>query len=144
MTKLPDGRVVSFNLGDGMNSGYRGLDQSSEDFVSIDGDYYKLDITRMLSTDNSNYLLPKTFVTAPSDEHHKRTITDNECELKFKPINGEKSMIEDGINVGLIAFKQNLIYGEFTGKCILTKEGKKFNIDINKAYGFVEYVFSRW
>ncbi len=26
MTKLPDGRVVSFNLGDGMNSGYSGLD----------------------------------------------------------------------------------------------------------------------
>ena len=26
MTKLGDGRVVSFNLGDGMNSGYGGLD----------------------------------------------------------------------------------------------------------------------
>jgi len=49
MTKLRDGRVVSFNLGDGMNSGYGGLDQSSEDFVSIDGEYYKLDITRMIS-----------------------------------------------------------------------------------------------
>jgi hypothetical protein len=49
MTKLPDGRIVSFNLGDGMNSGYRGVDQSSEDFVTIDGDYYKLDITRMIS-----------------------------------------------------------------------------------------------
>ncbi len=49
MTKLKDGRVVSFNLGDGMNSGYTGLDQSSEDFVTIDGDYYKLDITRMIS-----------------------------------------------------------------------------------------------
>ena len=47
MTQLPDGRTLSFNLGDGMGSGYRGLDQASEDFITIDMEYYKLDVTRM-------------------------------------------------------------------------------------------------
>ena len=150
MTKLPDGRIVSFNLGDGMNSGYGGLDQSSEDFVTIDGQYYKLDITRMISDDNTNFVSPKTFITAKEDEQHKRSIRDNQCELHFKPaISGDKSqnsMIDYGMNLGLIAFRQFLVYGTFTGKCQLTnKDGTKFELSISTpSYGFVEYVFSRW
>jgi hypothetical protein len=149
MTKLPDGRIVSFNLGDGMNSGYRGVDQSSEDFVTIDGEYYKLDITRMISPDNTNFVSDKTFTTAKEDALHQRSIKDNSCELHFKPVlSGDKaqnSMVDDGVNVGLIAFRQFLIYGNFSGKCQLTKkDGTKFDLEINHAYGFVEYVFSRW
>jgi hypothetical protein len=48
MTELPDGRTLSFNLGDGMGSGYQGVDQASEDFITIDMEYYKLDVTRMV------------------------------------------------------------------------------------------------
>ena len=37
MTRLPDGRLFTMNFGYGMTTKYDGLDQSSEDFVAIDG-----------------------------------------------------------------------------------------------------------
>ena len=46
MTKLSDGRIVTVNLGDGMAS-YDNLDQGAEDFIAVDNQYYKLDVTKM-------------------------------------------------------------------------------------------------
>ncbi len=56
-----------------------------------------------------------------------------------------RSKIEDGVALGLVAFKQYLVYGNFKGKCsLIDKKGKTFELDIPESYGFVEYVYSRW
>jgi len=147
MTVLPDGRTVTLNLGDGMASRYDGLDQSSEDFVSIDKEIYRLDLTRMHSEDNRKYVAEKRFTTAEETIHHKRKFPHNNCDIYFSPVipNSDQSMVEDGVNVGLVSFKQFLIYGHFSGHCNLTdKDGKPFKVDIKHVYGHVEYVFSRW
>jgi hypothetical protein len=47
---------------------------------------------------------------------HKRKFPENECDLKFVPvIDPERSMVEDGMNLGIFAFRQFLNYGYFTG-----------------------------
>lgn len=40
--------------------------------------------------------------TKAEDEHHKKVFKNRHCEVKFAPVTG---MIEEGINVGVIAFK---------------------------------------
>jgi len=45
------------------------------------------------------------------------------CDLQFEP-NGK---FEDGVNAAVIAFKQYLIYGHFTGHCLI--EGEKIEIN---------------
>ena len=49
-------------------------------------------------------------------------------------------MINDGVNLVFIAFSQRLVYGYFTGTCKLEGE----TVAINRIYGHVEYVYSRW
>ena len=79
------------------------------------------------------------------DAQHKRNFPDNECNLEFTPVDPNQSMIQDGMNFGLVAFRQFLNYGYFTGHCKLKKPyGTVFTVDIPKSYGFVEYVFSKW
>ena len=76
-----------------MKSGYSGVDQSSEDFVTIDGEYFKLDITRMRSPDNTYFVSDKNFITAKEDSLHQRSIKDNSCELHFNPVlSGDKAL----------------------------------------------------
>jgi len=50
-------------------------------------------------------------------------------------------LVEEGINGGLIAFKQYLTYGFFNGHCQV--EGGEI-IKIESVFGHVEHVFSRW
>mgnify|MGYP006324840155 CR=1 FL=1 len=44
-TTLKDGRTFALNLGDGLGSEYHSHDKSTEDFLTLDGKVYKLDIT---------------------------------------------------------------------------------------------------
>ena len=146
MTRLPDGRVVTINVHDGKGN-YNRLDYASEDFVTIDNDFYKLDVNRMISADNKKFLGEKRFKTAEESEYYKRVVLGNDCDVTFNPViaDSDQSIIEDGVNVGLIAFKQYLIYGYFNGHCqLMGADGKSFRIDIERAYGHVEYVFNRW
>ena len=86
MTKLADGRVVTINVGDGMGSKYDKVDQASEDFVFVDDKYYRLDVTRMISTDNRKFVNEKQFKTAQQTEYQKRTYPNNDCDLSFEPV----------------------------------------------------------
>jgi hypothetical protein len=45
MSKLPDGRIVTINLCDGFSRKYGKLDQTGEDFLVIDKEYYRFDTT---------------------------------------------------------------------------------------------------
>jgi len=47
-TTLKDGRRVGVSLGDGFGSEYKSLEKASEDFLVIDGKFYKLDVTEMV------------------------------------------------------------------------------------------------
>ena len=137
MTKLADGRVMSINLSDGFGSQYKSLEKASEDFLILDGKFYKLDVTRMdYGGDHLDFKGTKKVYTAKSDQHQKRAFPDRECDLTFTPV----GHIEDGVNASLLAFKQFLIYGHFNGFCML--DGTK--VEIKQAYGHVEHVYSRW
>jgi len=50
------------SLGDGFGSDYDSVEKASEDFLTLDGKVYKLDITEMNYTKN-DYLQPKTLRT---------------------------------------------------------------------------------
>jgi hypothetical protein len=146
MTKLPDGRVVTVNGGDGMGTKYQGMDQASEDFISIDKEFYRLDLFRMISDDNKNKVSEKRFKTAEATNDYKRIFPQNNCDLTFEPVfsNSEQSMVEDGINLIFFAFKQYLIYGYFSGTCEVIRDGKPLKIPFDRVYGHLEYVYSRW
>jgi hypothetical protein len=110
--KLPDGRVVVINLSDGLGSKFKSLDKASEDFITIDDKHFKLDVSE-LDYYKDDYNTKKTVRTAVEDEHYKRVYPDRECFLTFTP----EGMIQDGVNAGIIAFKQYLVYGHFDGYC---------------------------
>ena len=106
-----------------------------------------MDVTRMISSDNKKFVNDKRFITAEESEFHKRAIKHNDCDLTFEPVipNSDSSMVEDGQNFVFIAFKQYLVYGHFSGHCQLKAEdGTSFRVNIEHAYGHVEYVYSRW
>ena len=86
MTKLPDGRIVTVNGGDGMGTKYQGMDQASEDFISIDKDFYRLDLFRMISDDNQKKVSEKRFKTAEATNDYKRIFPQNNCDLTFEPV----------------------------------------------------------
>ncbi len=54
-------------------------------------------------------------------------------------------MVDDGMNLGVFAFRQFLVYGYYSGSCDLKRaDGSLLKVEIPKSYGFVEYVFSKW
>ena len=59
---LPDGTLMSLNLGDGIGSDYHSADKASEDHISINGTIFKLDVTEM-EYDKSDYLVQKVLKT---------------------------------------------------------------------------------
>ena len=142
MTKLADGRVVTISMADGLSSNYDALDQANEDFISIDKKLYRLDVSRMESEDNQQYVSEKRILTAQETPYHKRMFPSNACDLHFEPViaSSPQSMINDGLNLVLFAFSQRLVYGHFSGTCQV--EGQ--TVKIERAYGHVEYVYSRW
>ncbi len=63
-----------------MGSGYQGLDQASEDFITIDQEYFKLDVTRMEGEGHdakTQYVGTKHIYTAKSDSLHQRHFPQN-------------------------------------------------------------------
>ena len=88
------------NFVDGFNSNYKSQEQSSEDFILLNGKYYKVDITRMNYT-KTDYLQPKSIYTVSSTESVQKTFKDRHCEMTFDP----HGMVEEGVNLGLIAMK---------------------------------------
>ena len=133
MTELADGRQVFINLSDGLGSEFNSVDKASEDFIIVGDIHYKLDVTR-LDYYKDDYLSKKRVYTMPETE--SKQYKGRSCDLEFTAV--EK--FEDGVNAAVVAMKQYLIYGYFTGHC--TIDGEK--LDIVKAYGHVEHVFSRW
>jgi hypothetical protein len=47
MTVLPNGKVLSVNMGDGLGAQFHDDDKSYEDFLTYDGKIYMLDQTEM-------------------------------------------------------------------------------------------------
>jgi hypothetical protein len=90
----------------------------------------------------------KKFITHEHiSESQAKRFPKNKCDIKFVPVNnGKDAMVEDGLNIVLIAFKQYLIYGYFTGECTVEDHKTKelIKVPFNSLYGHVEYVYSRW
>ena len=100
MYKLSDGRVITINLSDGFGTHFKSLDKASEDFIVIDGVFYKLDLHTM-NYDPDNYVTKKSFFTAKESDHYKRVYPGRYCKIKFEPIGD----IDEGINGIIVAFK---------------------------------------
>ena len=56
--------------------------------------------------------------------------------MEFEPF----GMQEEGMNFGMIAFKQYLTYGWYKGECTINGE----KVEFEKVFGHIEHVFSRW
>lgn len=75
-------------------------------------------------------------------EYRFSTITEgkrfekNNCDLKFLPT----GVVTDGLNLIVIKFVQNLLYGKFNGECMVDGE----LITIDNVLGTVEHVSSRY
>jgi hypothetical protein len=123
------------SLGDGLGSEFKSLDKASEDFLTIDGKLYKLDVTEMKYS-KDDYSKPKSIKTASESEQYKKVFKDRHCEFKFKSV----GQVEEGVNAGIIAFKQYLTYGFFYGYCQIDGE----TITLDRIFGHIEHVFSRW
>jgi len=136
MTKTSDGRPVFINLSDGIGSEYKNLDKASEDFIVIGDRFFKLDVSALEYYKDNYYSKKRAFTAEGDSTHYKKAFPNRGCDLSFEPV--EK--FDDGVNAGLIAFKQHLIYGYFTGHCFVEEE----RVEIQKAYGHVEHVMSRW
>ena len=89
------------------------------------------------------FVSEKHLKTAEGSAEYKRMYPENNCDLTFEPVisGSNQSMVEDGVNLILLAFKQYLVYGYYSGTCMI-KGGEKIKID--RVYGHVEYVYSRW
>lgn len=84
-----------------------------------------------------DYMQPKHLKTIKNDPFLKKAFPERRCELSFNPT----GKVESGVNGVLIAFKQYLIYGYFDGFCEI-EGGERIRID--RVFGHVEHVFSRW
>ena len=135
-TTLPDGTILSFSLADGIGSEYHTNDKATEDFMTVNGKHYKLDVTD-LQYDKDNYMNKKVLKTKEGDTFNKKVFPERKCEVEFVPIGKH----EEGNNFVVIAFKQFLTYGYFSGFCQTEDHGV---IRIEKAFGLVEHVFNRW
>eukprot|EP00347_Sterkiella_histriomuscorum_P000853 403374270 len=135
MTTLPDGRTLTLNLGDGIGSEYKTLQKATEDFAILNGKFYKLDVTEM-DYYKDDYFTKKTIRTAQSTQHGSKVFPNRGCNLNFEPADKMK----EGLNIGVLAVVQHFSYGYFSGECIIEGE----TINLNRVYGHVEQVFSRW
>ena len=82
MVKQPNGSIVTINLHDGGLSKYNGKDTATDDFVTVDNKFYKIDLTRMTSEDSTVFVSEKHFKT----EQKQMRYPGNSCDLKFTPI----------------------------------------------------------
>jgi len=128
---LPDGSTLAFNFGDGIGSGFHEQGRAYEDFLVYQGKLRKLDTTR-LTYDPLNLMKKMKLATARDN----RVFPKDECEVHFTPV----GIIEEGINLSLIGFGQQVVEGTFNGVC--TVEGK--NVDVKDAFGHVEIFWARW
>jgi hypothetical protein len=63
--------------------------------------------------------------------------------MNFDPLPGNP--LFEGLNAGVIAFKQIMIIGKFTGKCSFEQaDGSTKTIEIKDAIGIVDHVVARW
>ena len=88
---LPDGRPFALSLGDGIGSGYSGIDRASEDFASLQGRVYKLDQS-VLTYDKENIMTSKQIKTMKNSY--------SSCELTYTP----QELQNLGINLMVFAF----------------------------------------
>lgn len=109
--------------------------------MSLGQSLHRLDVTR-LEPQGLPYVSEKRVFTAPEDAWQKRAFPGNACDLAFEPVvaKSDQSMVNDGLNAVFVAFSQRLVYGHFSGTCTLGGE----TVRLEKVYGHVEYVYSRW
>ena len=144
MTKLPDTRVVTVSMSDGIGSNLKNLStRSSPDYLTWDGKVFKLDLTEM-DYYKDNYVTKKNLRTVKESNDttaggYRKKFKQRMCELSFEPLSSQ-AFLDQGINLGVVAFRQQIVYGWFHGYCILER-GK---IEIIKAFGHVTHAFTRW
>jgi hypothetical protein len=83
-TYLEDGTQLSFSFSDGFGAWYDGNDYAGEDYVSINGTIYKMDLTRITNykyQDIKSYYKTKQIETMRDGKY-----PDRYCKLTHKPI----------------------------------------------------------
>jgi hypothetical protein len=143
LTRLPEtGELFALNLGEGLGTDYKGSgeDKFQEDFMILGGKHYKLDQTLIfdyIPGDHSSTLHFKT-VDVPD-----RVFPRRGCDLRFDPFQDGRQP-RDGKHFSLLSFKQDLIYGHFSGTCTLENDGSTRVIKLTQVLGTVEHVRARW
>jgi len=115
---------------DGIGADVSTKERASEDAASIDGKVTKLGQTEFTFT--SDMMAEKKLNTV----RDTRFWPQRNCQLTFVPAYKNKQ----GINLVLIAYKQNAIWGHYSGQCQINEE----LIKIDKVFGFYEEVSTRW
>ena len=114
-------------MGDGIGSATSNK-QSSEDFLSLDGKVHKLDISKLVDDPNDIW-------SVKNIKSIERGLFNSSCDLFYEP----KYQQDNVIYVVLIAFKQRVTWGRFSGHCMV--EGERIEVD---SWGFFEHMHMRW
>ena len=129
-TVLSDGRTLMLDFGDGIGSETYHKGEAYEDCAILDGKFVKLDITT-LSYDKNNLKNPMKLETTTSNKN----FPDSGCKLYF----ATQGVMEEGIDLKLLSFKQYFAMGYFTGECTIAGE----KIELKDVYGSVEHAYTR-
>jgi len=117
-------------MGDGLGVEYDSLDKANEDFVVIDGKHYKLDQT-VLKFNQDDLMSRHQFQTVKEDK-----AWDRWCEVEFVP----QAVMKDGLDAFLLKFVQYMVYGQYSGKCVIDRKVYQFK----NVLGGVEHVRARY
>ncbi len=131
-TTLSDGRKFAFNFVDGIGAKAVTPDKAGEDVIFLGGKHFKIDVMR-LDFDKEDYLKEKKLY---SIDPQSRKFPKTHCDLTFT----RNQLVEEGFDAILLAFKQFMIYGYYSGSC--TVDGEEIKLD--KVFGWAEHVYSRW
>ena len=120
--------MIGLTLQDGIGSEYSGKDRATEDAITINGKAYKLNKSK-LTINHADQMAQRTLETS------KGVFTGRECRLTYTP----QHYAYDGLNLGVVAFMQDMTYGYYNGKCVV--EGKI--VKIENMWGLMETVHTR-
>lgn len=115
---------------DGLGADHSSDDRATEDFITVNGNAFKMDQTEFKFDSWKLGKQPETMKTLVKKfpKHH--------CDLTFTPQSSAKA----GFNAVFLAFKQFVQYGYFSGSCTV---GEK-TYELDNVWGFCEHVHTRW
>ena len=129
-TFTEDGKSVGVFMTDGIGSQYSFADRATADQITYDGKVYKLDQSR-LDFKPLNLMAPIKAETISEGKHFE----SNSCKLSYTASYEQA----EGVDLVLLTHRRDVTYGYFHGFC----EVEGVEVQINKAWGFFELVYTR-